>query len=76
MNDNWKSFSRTVGTISGLGYGYYALRRDTNVSDVLEVDFMGYWGAQMAVGIRDIAGLSTYELEHPYVGIRCLTRRP
>ena len=65
MNNNWQSFSRTVGTISGLGYGYYALKRDATVSNVLELDFMGYWGAQMAVGIRDIVGLSTDEVEYP-----------
>ena len=43
-----------------------SLRRSVEHSNVLELDFAGYWGAQMAVGIRDIFGVSTDEIEYPH----------
>ena len=65
MDDNWEAFSRTMGTLAGFGYGYRSLRKNIEHSNVLELDFVGYWGAQMAVGIRDIFGVSTDEIEYP-----------
>ena len=61
-----KPFQETIGTLAGFGYGYRSLRRSVEHSNVLELDFAGYWGAQMAVGIRDIFGVSTDEIEYPH----------
>jgi hypothetical protein len=74
LNDNWSAFANTLGTLGGAGYGYWARNNEVSSADVIEMNFMGYWGAQMAVGLSDVTGLSldeivyddNYEIEFDY----------
>lgn len=54
MNSELSALSRTLGISAGAGYGYWARDRQMSLSDVLETDFAGYFGAQMAVSLLDI----------------------
>ena len=56
LNPEQSAFVRTIGVTAGAGYGYWQRDREVDYRDVLELDFMGYWGAQMGVGLRDIVG--------------------
>ena len=51
--ENTAALLRTAGVLGGIGYGYWSRDRSTQTVDVLESNFMGYWAAQMAVGIHD-----------------------
>ena len=65
LNPELSALSRTVGVVAGAGYGYWQRDKEIDPRDVLELDFLGYWGAQMGVGIRDIAGISEAEIQEP-----------
>ena len=54
MNEEFSALSRTLGVMAGTGYGHWAKDRNMSLSDVLEVDFAGYIGAQTAVALTDI----------------------
>ncbi len=53
LNPEYAALSRTIGVMAGSGYGHWARNRNMSLSDVLEADFMGYVGAQTAVGLLD-----------------------
>ncbi len=54
FNPEYAALSRTIGVTLGSGYGHWARNRNMSLSDVLEADFMGYVGAQTAVGLLDV----------------------
>ena len=54
LNENYAALFRTIGVTAGTGYGHWARDRDMSLSDVLETDFSGYLGAQLAVALTDI----------------------
>ena len=54
MDEEFAALSRTLGVMAGTGYGHWARDRNMSLSDVLEVDFSGYLGAQTAVALTDI----------------------
>lgn len=55
LQPEYAALSRTLGVVAGTGYGHWARDRDMSLSDVLEADFAGYFGAQIAVGLTDIS---------------------
>lgn len=65
-NDEQGALLRTAGVLGGAGYGYWQRNQDVATKDILELDFMGYWGAQMGVGLRDIVGESVASIHEPY----------
>lgn len=66
MTNGNAALFRTLGVMGGVGYAYRARERDTKVSDVLETDFLGYMGGQIAVGVRDIIGDTSSDLRPNY----------
>lgn len=66
LNEEQTALAQTVGVLTGAGYGYWRRDDEIDAKNVLELDFMGYWGAQMAVGVRDIAGDSFASVQEPY----------
>ena len=65
LNEEQAALSRTLGVLGGAGYGYWQRDREIAFSDVIELDFMGYWGAQMGVGLYDILGTSPRAISEP-----------
>ena len=64
MNSEYGSLSRTLGVAAGTGYGHWARDRNMSLSDVLETDFAGYFGAQVAVGLTDVLSDQS-QLQYP-----------
>ena len=55
LESEYAALTRTLGVSAGTWYGYWARDRKMSLSDVLEADFAGYLGAQVAVALTDIA---------------------
>ena len=54
VQPEYAALFRTVGVMAGTGYGHWARNRQMSLSDVLEADFMGYYGSQVALGLTDV----------------------
>ncbi len=71
LQSEYAALSRTLGVVAGTGYGHWARDRNMSLSDVLEADFAGYFGAQMAVALTDISvdqSLYQYPEREDYYG--------
>ncbi len=54
LNQETTALFQTLGVSAGSGFGYWARNKNLALSDIIETDFMGYFGAQTAVALTDI----------------------